>query len=110
MTSLDAIGISHQAAGPRAQAAPVTRAREPGSEKPVDKGERPATRSQSQRVELPTRSFQARLNYDHKAEEVVVEILNPSTGDVLQRIPAENVTDNLRLLVANSGPLIQTYA
>ena len=110
MTSLDAIGISHQAAGPRVQAAPVTRTREPGSEKPVDKGERPETRSQSQRVELPTRSFQARLNYDREAEEVVVEILNPSTGDVLTRIPAQDLPDTVRAQVASSGPLVRTTA
>jgi len=110
MTSLDAIGSTSQAAGPRAAAPPVTRVSEPAGAKPADKGERPETRSRAQRIELPDRAFQARLNYDREAEEVVVEILNPSTGDVLTRIPAEKLPDDIRAQVAENGPLIKTFA
>ncbi|MDH3739505.1 MAG: hypothetical protein OER92_09940, partial [Alphaproteobacteria bacterium] len=94
MPSLEAIGSSSQTGSVRAGDIPVVRPVEPESEQPVDKGERAESRPQTQRVELPSRAFQARLNYDNNAEEVIVEILDPNTGDVLQRLPAEELPDD----------------
>ncbi len=110
MASLESIGNTHQITSPRGDDTPVVRSQEPAGEKPVEKGERAEKRPQAQRVELPTRSFQARLNYDRDADEVVVEILNPQTGDVLTRIPAEELPDDIRSLVSASGPLVETFA
>ena len=110
MTSLDAIGNTQQSASLRSEETPVERTQEPGGEKPVDRGERAEAGSAAQRVELPARSFQARLNYDNDANEVVVEILNPQTGDVLTRLPAEELPDDIRAFVGRSGPLVETFA
>ncbi len=110
MTSLDVIGNSQQAASPRASETPVVRAQEPESGQPVDRNERAAQSAQTPRVELPARAFQARLNYDRDAEEVVVEILNPETGDVLQRIPAEELPDDILAHVSKGERLLETVA
>lgn len=110
MTSLEAIGNSQQAAAPRANETPVVRVQEPESEQAVDRQERVARGARTHRVELPARSFQARLNYDRAAEEVVVEILNPETGDVLQRIPAEKLPDDLLAKVSRGDPLLEQLA
>ncbi len=79
MSSLEAIGNSHQVGSLRGGETPVVRVQEPGSGQPVEKGGRAEKRPQAQQVELPTGAFHARLNYDRDAEEVVVEILNPQT-------------------------------
>lgn len=110
MSTLETVGNSHQIGSPRRADIPVVRVQEPKSEPPVEKGERAERRSQAQRVELPTRAFQARLNYDSDAEEVIVEILDPQTGDVITRIPAEELPDDIRSLIGNSGPLVETIA
>ena len=110
MSNLETVGNSHQIGSPRGGDIPVVRVQEPESGKPVDKGERAERRPQAQRVELPTRAFQARLNYDQDAEEVVVEILNPQTGDVITRIPAEELPEDIRSLISESGPLVETFA
>lgn len=107
MTNLEALGTPPQAASLRGGDKPVVRAQEPDGERPVDKGERTAP---VRRIEAPARSFQARLNYDSAAEEVFVEILNPQTGDVLTRLPAEELPNDIRALVSASGPLIETVA
>ena len=110
MPSLEAIGNSHQTDSLRRDATPVVREKEPESEQPVEKGEEIDQRPQAQRVEAPTRAFTARLNYDEAAEEVVVEILDPETGDVLQRFPAEELPENLRASVGKAGSLVETFA
>jgi uncharacterized FlaG/YvyC family protein len=110
MASLESIGNSHQVNAPRGDDIPVVRVQEPEEEKPVEKGERAEKRQQAQRVELPTRAFHARLNYDRDSEEVIVEILDPKTGDVITRIPAEELPDDIRALVSESGPLVETFA
>ena len=110
MSSLEAIGNSHQVGSLRGGETPVGQVQEPESGQPVEKGERAAKRPQAQRVELSTRAFHARLNYDRDAEEVVVEILNPQTGDVLQRLPAEELSDDILALVSAARPLVETYA
>lgn len=40
------------------------------------------------------RNFQARLNYDPFARDVFIEILDPETGDVLRRLPAEKAGED----------------
>ncbi len=110
MTSLEAIGSSHQTGSLRGGEVPVVRLQEPESEQPVEKGERAEKRPQAQRVELPTRAFHARLKYDESTDEVVVEILNPQTGEVLTRLPAKELPDDIRALVSDNGPLVETVA
>ncbi len=110
MASLEAIGSSHQTASLRREAAPVVREQAPGSEQPVEKGEDAEKRPQAQRVEAPSRTFTARLNYDEAEEEVIVEIIDPNTGDVIQRFPAEELPDDLRASVGGVGSLVETVA
>jgi len=40
------------------------------------------------------RKFQARLNYDPFERDVIIEILDPETGDVLRRLPAEKARED----------------
>tara|TARA_R110002110_G_scaffold284986_1_gene499093 strand:- start:74619 stop:74957 length:339 start_codon:yes stop_codon:yes gene_type:complete len=40
------------------------------------------------------RKFQARLNYDPFERDVFIEILDPETGEVLRRLPAEKVGED----------------
>ncbi len=110
MTNLAAIGNTHQTGSLRGDDTPVVRVQQPEVEQPVEKGERAEKRPQAQRVELPTRAFQARLNYDREAEEVIIEILDPQTGEVLTRLPAKELPDDIRALVSDNGPLVETFA
>lgn len=116
MPNLEAIGSTHLTSPLRADDTPVVRAKEPEREQPVekaeraDKGGRAEKRLQVERVELPTRAFSARLNYDQESEEVIVEILDPETGDVLQRFPAEELPEDVRALLSNAGSLVETFA
>ncbi|MFT5181077.1 MAG: putative FlaG/YvyC family protein [Alphaproteobacteria bacterium] len=110
MANLDPIGNSHLTGSPRGDETPVVRAQAPESPQPVEKGERAEKRSQAERVELPSRAYSARLNYDQDSEEVIIEILDPQTGDVLQRFPAEKLPDDIRALVSDPGSLVKTFA
>ncbi|NKB48527.1 MAG: hypothetical protein GKS02_04080 [Alphaproteobacteria bacterium] len=116
MPSLDAIGSSRQTGSLRGDETPAVRLPEPNSEQPVERVEKleqdesAETRTQAQRVELPSRAFQARLNYDEDADEVIVEILDPETGDVRQQLPAKELPDDIRALISDSGPLVETFA
>jgi len=110
MSSLEAIGSSTQTSSIRGEAAPVVRTQEPERKEPVEKGEKAEKQPQAKRGELPTRSAHARLNYDEDKKEVFVEILDPQTGDVLQRFPAEELPDNIRAAVGNVGSLVETIA
>lgn len=40
------------------------------------------------------RNFQARLSYDPVEADVFIEILDPRTGDVIRRLPAESEDDD----------------
>ena len=40
------------------------------------------------------RKFQARLNYDPIERDVFIEILDPETGEVLRRFPAEKAAED----------------
>ncbi len=44
-------------------------------------------------VETEGRIFQARLSYDPIEADVFVEILDPTTGDVVRRLPAEKAAE-----------------
>lgn len=113
MTSLDAIGISAKAGAPRGEDPPVVRVQEPEKEKPVEKkSEEAVDRPQAKPAATPpARNVHARLNYDDESEEVIVEILDPQTGDVIQRFPAEELPDDVRAAVGGeAGSLIETIA
>lgn len=55
------------------------------------------------RVDAQGSAFQARLNYDQDKATVFVEILDPETGDVRLRIPAESAADRIRELTGHYG-------
>ena len=55
------------------------------------------------RTETQASSFEARLNYDKDKALLFVEILDPATGDVVQRIPAETAADRIRELTGSYG-------
>lgn len=44
-------------------------------------------------IESEGRIFQARLSYDPESAEVFIEILDPTTGDVIRRFPAEEAAE-----------------
>ncbi len=45
-------------------------------------------------IEMESRIFQARLSYDPDEAEVFVEILDPITGDVIRRLPADKAAED----------------
>jgi uncharacterized FlaG/YvyC family protein len=49
-------------------------------------------------------SERARLAYDTELSRVFVEILDPRTGDVLNRFPPENLVEHLESFVDESDP------
>ena len=110
MIGLEAIGSPHQSGSLRRDEIPVVRAQESAIEQQVESSERSRKSPQIERVDLPTRALHARLNYDQDADEVVVEILNPQTGDVLRQFPAEELPDNIRALVSDPQPLVEIFA
>lgn len=54
------------------------------------------------------RGFQARLNYDPFDAEVFIEIIDPETGDVIRRFPAESLEEDSPL--PGTGNLIDKFA
>jgi hypothetical protein len=84
---------------------------------PLDRDEAEETRSTSeaktetrvQLVEAEARIFQARLSYDAEHAEVFIEILNPTTGDVIRRLPAEKAAED-RSVFGHGGALIDRVA
>ena len=53
----------------------------------------------------------ARIGYSFEKKEPYIEILNPRTGDVIQRIPAEDAEDELRTFThGDSGVFIDRVA
>jgi hypothetical protein len=71
---------------------PLTPVRRPqGVPAPAeDSAPEPEPEQASVRVEPVRRGFEARLNYDPFEADVFIEILDPQTGDVLRRFPAES--------------------
>lgn len=45
-------------------------------------------------VEYEGRIFQARSSYDAENAEVFIEILNPTTGNVIRRLPAKKAAED----------------
>ena len=60
-------------------------------------------------VETEGRIFQARLSYDPENAEVFVEILDPTTGDVIRRLPAEKAAEE-KSMFGFGGALIDRVA
>lgn len=60
-------------------------------------------------VETEGRIFQARLSYDPVEADVFVEILDPTTGDVVRRLPAETAADESADL-KHGGTLVNRIA
>jgi len=60
-------------------------------------------------VETEGRIFQARLSYDPEDAEVFVEILDPTTGDVIRRLPAEKAAEETSVF-GYGGALIDRVA
>jgi len=60
-----------------------------------EKGPKTAPESENRvnLVETEGRIFQARLSYDPENAEVFIEILDPTTGDVIRRFPAEEAAE-----------------
>lgn len=54
----------------------------------------------------------ARLRYDRDAEKVIVEILNPSTGDVIIQMPPEQLGKRMLQVITNgaTGGVFNTVA
>jgi len=59
-------------------------------------------------VETEGRIFQARLSYDPIEADVFVEILDPTTGDVVRRLPAEKAAEESAVL-KNGGTLVNQF-
>lgn len=112
MTSLAAIGSSHQVASPRGEAKPVVREPEPKRVQPAEKPEKANAeeKAQAKRAESKSHGAHARLSYDQDKKEVFVEILDPQTGDVLQRFPAEELPERIRAAGGEVGSLVETFA
>lgn len=47
---------------------------------------------------VPTTTTRARLSYDFESEDVIIEILNPRTGDVIKRLPPEDAAAEINTL------------
>jgi hypothetical protein len=62
---------------------------------------------ESLRFEPIRRNFQARLNYDPVEADVFIEILDPTTGDVIRRLPAESKSQSR---IRELGTLIDRFA
>lgn len=60
-------------------------------------------------VEPEGRIFQARLSYDPIEADVFVEILDPTTGDVVRRLPAEKAADESGAF-RDGGALVNQFA
>ena len=110
MAGLEAIASSHLADTARGSATPLAQGQEPEDKQPVEPNRIADEHLQAENVRLPTPAIHARLNYDQDAEEVIVEILNPQTGEVLQRFPAEELPDDIRTSISDYGPLADTLA
>ena len=109
MSNLEAIGNSHQAVPLRGDAKPVVR--EPKAVQPVEKGEKTGLAEEKpQATRAESQGAHARLNYDEDTKEVFIEILDPQTGDVLQRFPAEELPEQIRAASSGVGTLVETFA
>ncbi len=77
-------------------------------ERPVDQTEAVPLRA-VRGIEAEGRIFQARLSYDYDHEDVVVEILDPRTGDVVRRLPADRAAQEHQGF-RNSGAFLDRVA
>jgi hypothetical protein len=87
---------------------PVPRVAQPPTDDSTEDGkstsdEKPASAAAAPHVTQSQSSFQARLNYDRENATVFIEILDPTSGDALQRIPAESAADRIHELTGGYG-------
>lgn len=70
---------------------------------------RPAPAPAARSIVAEGRIFQARLSYDYDREDVIVEILDPVTGEVVRSLPADRAArdDNT---FRSSGALLDRVA
>lgn len=92
---------------PRAHAS-IVKPAEPleGEPEPVIETRTQTNDKQTAPVEQPVR---ARLGYDPFESEIFVEILNPRTGDVLRRFPAERAAEEAGEL-RDGGTILNRFA
>lgn len=90
---------------PRAQA-PQARHGDSADRETAPHLRRDASQRPSEPAQRPPR---ARLNYDPIQSEIFIEILNPQTGDVIRRFPAERAADEDRALRAG-GKILNRFA
>ena len=76
-------------------------ANEPGHAEPANQNLTAQQRSRTQVTVIPAPQHYARLNYDTDDGKVVVEVLNPQTGDILFRLPIEALSDDLVHAIAD---------
>ena len=81
----------------------ITPSREDAPGRATDMMEKPRIPDPIRAPEPIQRKFQARLNYDPLERDVFLEILDPETGEVLRRFPAEKAAEDE---IANHGGTI----
>ncbi|MBO6784513.1 MAG: hypothetical protein JJ899_14760 [Alphaproteobacteria bacterium] len=89
MESIERIATSREPPAP-----PIRRAAERDR---AEETERAPEAPEARALKLPEPEgniFQARLSYDPDEADVFVEILDPTTGEVLRRLPAERAADD----------------
>ncbi len=72
----------------------------------------PSTRAAPRTARLPAKATgdTARLTYDQERGRVYVEILDPQTGEVLQRLPPESAVERLQELNdGQPGALVDNF-
>jgi hypothetical protein len=72
----------------------ITPSREEPPDRHTDPMEKPRIPDPIRAPEPIQRRFQARLNYDPIEADVFLEILDPETGEVLRRFPAEKAEED----------------
>ena len=104
MSGIDTISNSPPLASARRVETPVVQVSERERPRPTDQNLSTQHRSQTRVVEVPAQTDYARLNYDADAKKVVLEVLDPRTGDVFLRLPFEVLSENfVREIVSDRG-------
>jgi len=72
----------------------VSSSREEAPDRTTELADKPRIPDPIRAPEPIQRNFQARLNYDPFERDVFLEILDPKTGEVLRRFPAEKAAED----------------
>lgn len=86
--------IEHISGLTEARPGPTKLGREEASGRTTELAEKPRAPEPFRAPEPIQRKFQARLNYDPLESDVFLEILDPETGEVIRRFPAEKAADH----------------